>query len=128
MFDKLKFTEQHIPKGVTTLVNFGKYQLSVVCHQGSYGGKQGLFEIGVFQGADMVELPGITQEGDTVKGFLTKDDVSSILKKMILITGNDPLQLNAPMVEQVDTTDLKSVAYGVPVRVRVGAPTIQLNV
>ncbi len=91
MFDKLKFTEQHIPKGVNSYVNFGKYQLSVVCHEGSYGGKQGLFEIGVFQGADMVELPGITHEGDTVKGFLTKDDVSAILKKMILITGNDPL-------------------------------------
>jgi len=90
MFDKLKFTEMAIPKGVQSLTNFGEYNLSVVCHEGSYGGKQGLFEIGVFKGENMVELPGITQEGDTVKGWLTKDDVNIIIQKMITVSGVNP--------------------------------------
>ena len=40
-----------------------------------------------------VELPGITAEGDTVKGFLTLEDVSGICKKMTVITGNDPVKV-----------------------------------
>ena len=91
MFDKLSFTEQAIPKGISTYVNFGKYQLSVVSHEASYGGKRGLYEIGVFQGEHMVELPGVTEEGDTVKGFLTEEAVEAILKKMVSITGKNPL-------------------------------------
>lgn len=91
MFDKLSFTEQAIPKGISTIVNFGKYQLSVVSHELSYGGKRGLYEIGVFQGEHMVELPGVTEKGDTVKGFLTEEAVEAILKKMVSITGKNPL-------------------------------------
>jgi len=41
----------------------------------------------------MVELPGITNEGDTVKGYLTSNDVDAILKKVYLITGNEGRQL-----------------------------------
>jgi hypothetical protein len=37
-----------------------------------------------------VELPGITQEGDTVKGWLTKDDVNIIIQKMITVSGVNP--------------------------------------
>ena len=36
-----------------------------------------------------IELPGITDPGDTVKGWLTEDDVNSIIIKMITITGTD---------------------------------------
>ena len=36
----------------------------------------------------MVELPGITEEGDTVKGFLTEENVTGIMKKMISITAS----------------------------------------
>jgi hypothetical protein len=68
----------------------------VVKHSGSYGGKSGLYEIGVFDedNENMRELPGITIEGDTVKGWLSEDDVESIIKKMITITGTNPQQLN----------------------------------
>ena len=38
-------------------------------------------------------MPGITAEGDTVKGFLTEEDVNGILKKMYLITGKMPEQV-----------------------------------
>ena len=41
-----------------------------------------------------VEMPGITQEGDTVKGFLSEDEVVGIVKKMHLATGADPEAIN----------------------------------
>ena len=79
-FNDLQFTK--FLDGVSATVTYGDYELSVVKHSSSYGGKKGLYEIGVFKGDDMVEMPGITQEGDTVKGWLSEDDVSEIMRKM----------------------------------------------
>jgi hypothetical protein len=46
----------------------------------------------VFKDAKMIELPGITAQGDTVKGFLTESDVETIILKMQTIT--EPLEWN----------------------------------
>lgn len=73
--------------GVHGSVTIGKYELSIVKHDMSYGGKQGLYEIGIWEGEYPCELPGITAEHDTVKGWLTKDDVDCIIKKLHLISG-----------------------------------------
>ena len=83
------------PKGVRALVDFGKYELSIICNEGSYGGKNGgtLYEIGVFKGDGMVELPGITEPGDQVKGWLTESAVDAILTKMYTITGTEGKQV-----------------------------------
>ena len=90
----IKFQEMAVPKGKQALVNFGnEYQLSVVSHESSYGGNRGLYEIGVFKNNNMVEMPGITEEGDTVKGFLTESDVDVIIKKMHMATGAEPTQI-----------------------------------
>lgn len=88
-----EFVPTEMPKGVKMLLDFGDYRLSVVSHELSYGGEKGLYEIGVFKGNDMVELPGITTEGDTVKGFLEENDLNLILKKMYLVTGKIPEQI-----------------------------------
>jgi len=79
-FSDLKFND--FLDGVSTRVTFGDYDLSVVRHSGSYGSSKGLYEIGVFKGDDMVELAGITAEGDTVKGWLTEKDVTKIMDKI----------------------------------------------
>ena len=84
-FSELQFTK--FLDGVSATVTYGDYELSVVKHSSSYGGKKGLYEIGVFKGDDMVEMPGITEEGDTVKGFLTEEMVTGIMKKMMAIGG-----------------------------------------
>ena len=42
----------------------------------------------------MVEMPGITEEGDSVKGWLSESDVSGIIKKMHLATGSEPKQVD----------------------------------
>jgi len=73
--------------GVSARAVYGEYELSVIRHSGSYGGTGGLYEIAVFKGRDMVEMPGITQDGDTVKGWLSEDAVTGIMKKMIAVGG-----------------------------------------
>jgi len=82
-----------MPKGIQAVLDFGDYELSIVQNDCSYGNKQGLYEIAVFKGNEQHELPGVTQPGDTVKGFLTEEDVNGILKKMYLITGQEPQQI-----------------------------------
>ena len=72
--------------------------MSVVKSDFSYGGTQGKYEIGVFNSKDgvatsMVELPGITAPGDTVKGWLTEKDVDNIIKKMYTVTMENPVQI-----------------------------------
>ena len=94
-FSEIPFKETDMPKGIQSLIKFGdEYELSIVKSDFSYGGKQGLYEIAVFKGNYQVELPGITAHGDTVKGFLTKDEVVAIIKKMHLVTGKEPKQVD----------------------------------
>ena len=89
-----KMMETQSPNGVQVLLSFGdKYDLSIVQNELSYGNKQGLYEIAVFKDMDQVELPGITEPGDTVKGFLTEKDVDSIIKKLYTVTMEMPVQI-----------------------------------
>ena len=82
-----------MPKGVQAVLDFGDYELSIIQNDCSYGGDRGLYEIAVFKNGDQHELPGVTAPGDTVKGFLSEEDVNGILKKMYLITGKMPEQV-----------------------------------
>lgn len=91
--NNIKMMPTEMPKGVQAILDFGKYELSIVQNESSYGNKQGLYEIAVFKDGDQHELPGITEEGDTVKGFLTEDDVDCIIKKLYSITGVEPKQI-----------------------------------
>ena len=92
-FSDIKFNQTQVPKGIQALFNFGdKYELSIVKNTSSYGNANGLYEIAVFEGDEQVELPGITEEGDTVKGFLTEQGVVAIIKKMHLATGSVPME------------------------------------
>ena len=90
-FADIPFKETTMPKGIQALLSFGgDYELSIVKNESSYGNAKDLYEIAVFKDNDQVELPGITREGDTVKGFLTENEVVSIIKKMHLITAAEP--------------------------------------
>ena len=82
--------------GGQIVLDFGKYHLSII--DDGYGRTDNLLEIGVLAAKDgvafgMTELPGVTEDGDTVKGHLTEADVDAILKKMYLITGTEPRQV-----------------------------------
>ena len=89
-FKDIPFNETKMPKGIQALIKFNKFDLSIIKNESSYGNKMGLYEIAVFSGNTQIEMPGITEEGDTVKGFLSESDVESIIKKMHLVSGADP--------------------------------------
>ena len=91
--NKIKMMPTEMPKGIQAILDFGKYKLSIVQNESSYGNKQGLYEIAVFKDNEQCELPGVTAQGDTVKGFLTEDDVDCIIKKLYSITGVEPKQI-----------------------------------
>jgi len=42
----------------------------------------GLYEIAVMKDKEQIELRGITEPNDTVKGFLKEDDVLNIIEQM----------------------------------------------
>ena len=90
--DEYKF-EKLYHGGIQARLMFGDYELSIVKGQYSYGGDKGMFEIGVFKNGIMTEMPGITNPGDTVKGYLTSDQVKVIIKKMVLVTGYQPMEM-----------------------------------
>ena len=81
------------PLGVQAKVKFSGFMLSIIQNEVSYGGSKGLYEIAVFSDDGQVELPGITTKGDTVKGWLTSNDVDAILTKMYTITGTEGKQI-----------------------------------
>jgi hypothetical protein len=91
-FDDVVMDYDDTLNGVQGVVEYGDYVLSIIKHGHSYGGLQGLYEIGVWKGDDQVELPGITSEGDNVKGYLTEPEVSAIMTKMFTITGESGKQ------------------------------------
>jgi len=55
------------------------YGLSIVRHDMSYGGKMGLFEIMLTRNGEPYSLPPITNDEDTVNGFLNKDSVIDLI-------------------------------------------------
>ena len=90
-FADIPFKETKTPDGIQSILKFGEeYELSIVKSDFSYGGKNGLYEIAVFKGDGQVTMPGITEDHDTVKGYLSEDEVVGIIKKMHLVTGADP--------------------------------------
>jgi len=92
-FKDLKMIESKYPNGVKATVQFGPhYELSIVKNEMSYGGKSGLYEIGVFKDNEMVSLSGITEQGDTVRGYLTEEKVDFIIESMSSLTKREPTQ------------------------------------
>ena len=82
--------------GGQIVLDFGEYHLSII--DDGYGREDNLLEIGAFDASDgvatgMTELPGITEKGDSVRGYLTEADVDAIIKKLITITGTTPRQV-----------------------------------
>jgi hypothetical protein len=98
-FEDLEFEKTQHPNGIQALVKFGLYELSVIQNDISYGGKAGLYEIGVFVGDELIELPGITTDGDCVNGYLTKSAVTAIMRKLYLITAKNPVNIQVSNME-----------------------------
>ena len=79
--------------GYQAVLSFGEYELSVISGDGAYGSTNAPYEIGVFKNGDMIHMPGITDEDDSIKGWLTKSDIDAIISKMYFLTGTIPRQI-----------------------------------
>lgn len=88
-FEELKFTdisETHGADAIQAYVDLGNgYDVSIVRHGGSYGNEKGLYEMGVFdnQRSGWNTMCDPLGWGDTVKGWLTSEDVETELTKLI---------------------------------------------
>jgi len=65
-----------------------RYSLSII--NNGHGKEHNLYEIAPFVNGQMAELPGITN-GDTVVGYLSEEEVNAIIKKIVLISGKNPV-------------------------------------
>ena len=92
----MKFSEVKLEEklgGTCARISYGDYTLSLVKNSHTYGGDEGLYEIGLFKGDGMIGMPGITADHDTVKGWLTEENVDEIMEKMVKISGTDGSQV-----------------------------------
>ena len=79
-FKDLVFNPHPSGEGIQARMEFDNgYGVSVICTPFSYGGKSGLYEMAVFHDG---ELTYTTDLGDDVKGWLTEDEVTELLKKI----------------------------------------------
>lgn len=67
-------------------------QLSIISGSVAYGDADAPYEIAVIVNGDLTKMPGIT-DNDTVRGYLTEDDVDVIITKLYVLTGKEPFQV-----------------------------------
>jgi hypothetical protein len=80
-FNDLEFKElDSFYEGIQARMVFENgYGASVVKHNFSYGGKDGLYELAVIKGDDICYSTPITTD---VEGYLSEDEVSDLLKRI----------------------------------------------
>jgi len=85
-FSDLSFTKDYA--GKSAYVIYDNILLSIVCSEYSYGGKSGLYEIGVFSndGRNII-VDGVTESEDFVRGWLSAKAVTHAIRRMSEITG-----------------------------------------
>jgi hypothetical protein len=84
-FNDLKFKDLSSLNGVQAIVKFeNNYGASVARHMGTYGGKQGLYELAVIKFNENDEWGIVYDTGITpdVLGYLTEDNVTTHLKQI----------------------------------------------
>ena len=92
-FEMMENTQDYLGKHQCVLSFGDEYELSIISGEGAYSTESSPYEIAVIKHGNLAEMPGITEDGDTVKGYLTEADINAIIKKMYLITGKSPRQV-----------------------------------
>jgi hypothetical protein len=84
-FDDLKFEARKFLPGIQALAFFSNgYGASIIKGQGSYGGSEDLYELGVIKMNEDYswDLCYTTEITDDVIGFLTPEDITSLLERI----------------------------------------------
>ena len=76
-FDDLKFEGEE--NDIQAFADCGNYEVSIIRSPFSYGGGEGLYEIGVYR-KDTNRMCDPLGWGDDVKGYLTPEDVEQELE------------------------------------------------
>lgn len=87
-FTHLKFTEhKHLPNATKACHIFDNgYGVSVIQGPHTYGGDAGLYEAAILDNGEITYSSGIT---DDVIGWLTEDDISSLLFEVSNLKANE---------------------------------------
>ena len=83
-FNDLKFVEMEdkFYNGIKCRVHFDNgYGASIVKHNYSYGGREGLYEIAVLGSDGTLHYDNPVAKGD-VRGYLTEEDVDTLIKEI----------------------------------------------
>lgn len=86
----MKYTERELNGGVQRLYRFDNgYGASVICHSGSYGNENGLWELAVirYTDGDKYVLDYSTPITDDVIGYLDEDEISALLVRILALSG-----------------------------------------
>ena len=79
-FNDLEFKDLPSLNGIQVMVKFkNNYGASVVKHDSSYGGKNGLYELAVIKDDNLCYDTPVTSD---VEGYLSEDDVTELLKQI----------------------------------------------
>ena len=82
-----KFRLNKINDGIQMVISLDCFDISVVSHRHSYGGKEGLYEVGVFWTDEPVYYQD--EDGDReefrsqVKGWLDEESVTDIVNRLM---------------------------------------------
>ena len=88
-FDDLHFTEG-LGGIMRTRIKFGpKYSLSIIKEP-----QKSLYEIGALINGELNELPGITDEGNSIRQGLSPEDINFLIMKMHTISTELPQEEN----------------------------------
>ena len=84
-FKDLKFKQHPSADGIISRITFENgYGASVVRHEYSYGGKDGLYELAVLDTEGEIHYDNSVAEGD-VHGYLNEEGVTVLLKRIQLL-------------------------------------------
>jgi hypothetical protein len=80
-FNDLEFKQlDSFLNGIQSRTHFDNgYGVSVVKHEYSYGGKDGLYELAVLKGDELCYDTSVTSD---VEGYLSEDEVTELLKQI----------------------------------------------
>ena len=82
------------PGSFQTLLTFGdKYELSIISGAGSYSSIAAPYEIAVWSKGKFIQVPGISEPDQDVRGHLTENDVDSIIRILFSLTKELPVQI-----------------------------------
>lgn len=80
--------------GKQIVLGFGdEYRLSIITGGSAYGNTEFPYEIAVFKNGEFHRMPGVIDEDDDVRGYMTETEVNGVIAKLYTVTQKIPEQI-----------------------------------